>query len=153
MCRCLYPVCTRFAPLQLSLQEFLLRCKGTRFWIRYNIEEWAATQSQWYFFKLFMNGRQVTTWGAHSRKDSCGQIMKGLFDPSDLWNYEHDGVMYKNMGLEQRSFFFTFEKQNNQRSAATDGGLIEIKVYRARGRSRRMPAPAEFRSQDDYGIT
>jgi hypothetical protein len=79
--------------------------------------------------------------------------MKGLFDPSDLWNYEHDGVMYKNMGLEQRSFFFTFEKQDNQRSAATDGGLIEIKVYRARGRSRRMPAPAEFRSQDDYGIT
>jgi hypothetical protein len=79
--------------------------------------------------------------------------MKGLFDPSDLWNYEQDEVMYKNMGLEQRSFFFTFEKEDNQRSAATDGGLIEIKVYRARGRSRRMPAPAEFRSQDDYGIT
>ncbi|PMD34139.1 hypothetical protein L207DRAFT_468350 [Hyaloscypha variabilis F] len=128
------------------------RLLGKRFWVRYSIDEWAATQSQWYFFKLFMNGRQVTSWGTNARANPSGHIMKGLFDPSDLWNYEHSGIMYKNMGLEQRSFFFAFEEQD-QRSAARDGGLIEVKVYRARGRSRKMPSPPDFRRQDDYGIT
>jgi hypothetical protein len=132
--------------------ESQLKFAGKRFWVRYSIDEWAATQSQWYFFKLFMNGRQVTSWGTNARANPSGHIMKGLFDPSDLWNYEHSGIMYKNMGLEQRSFFFAFEEQD-QRSAARDGGLIEVKVYRARGRSRKMPSPPDFRRQDDYGIT
>jgi hypothetical protein len=76
--------------------------------------------------------------------------MKGLFEPSEYWNYEHNGVMYKNMGLEQRSFFFGFG--DVARSAATDGGLIEVVVFRARGRKRKMPNPADFKSQEDYGI-
>lgn len=100
-----------------------------------------------------MNGRQVTSWGTNARANPTGQIMKGLFDPSEFWYYEHDGVTYKNMGLEERAFFFAFEKHDGQRSAATDGGLIEVKVYRARGRSRMMPEPVEFKSQDGYGIT
>jgi hypothetical protein len=125
---------------------------GTRFWIRYNIEEWATTNCQWYFFKLFMNGRQVTSWGTNARTNPSGQIMKGLFDPSELWNYDHNGTMYKNMGLEERSFVFAFEDKDNKPSAAMDGGLIEVKVYRARGRSRMMPTPLEFKSQDGYGI-
>jgi hypothetical protein len=125
---------------------------GTRFWIRYNIEERATTNCQWYFFKLFMNGRQVTSWGTNARTNPSGQIMKGLFDPSELWNYDHNGTMYKNMGLEGRSFVFAFEDKENKPSAAMDGGLIEVKVYRARGRSRMMPTPLEFKSQDGYGI-
>ena len=137
--------------LALSLGS-QLNIAGKRFWIRYSIDEWASTQSQWYFFKIFMNGRQVTSWGTNARANPSGHIMKGIFDPSGLWNYEHSGVMYKNMGLEQRSFFFSFEEQD-QRSAATDGGLIEVKVYRARGRSRKLPAPPDFKSQDGYGIT
>jgi len=136
----------------LDSLESQLILAGKRFWIRYSIDEWAAAQSQWYFFKLFVNGRQVTSWGTNARINPSGHIMKGIFDPSELWNYEHNGVMFKNMGLEQRSFFFAFEGQD-QRTAATDGGLIEVKVYRARGRSRRLPAPPEFKSQDEYGIT
>ncbi len=61
-----------------------------------------------------------------------------------------DGVVYKNMGVEARPFLFS--KEEEERSAGTDGGLIEVNVYRARGRKRRMPAPADFKSQDGYGI-
>ncbi len=76
--------------------------------------------------------------------------MKGLFEPSDYWNYENNGVMYKNMGLEQRSFFFGLD--NETRSAANDGGLIEVMIFRARGRKRKMPSPLDFKSQEDYGL-
>jgi hypothetical protein len=126
---------------------------GTRFWLRYNIDEFATSFSQWYFFKLFMNGRLITSWGTNSRTNPSGQIMKGLFEPSALWNYEHNGIMYKNMGLEQRAFFFGTEVQGDQRSAATDGGLIELRAYRARGRSRMMPKPVDYKNQEGYGIT
>jgi len=77
--------------------------------------------------------------------------MKGLFEPSPYWNYEHDGVPYKNMGLEQRSFFFAYS-DGTALSAASDGGLIELRVYRARGRKRKVPDPEDFRDQEGYGI-
>jgi len=86
----------------------------------------------------------------NSRTDPEGQVMKGLFDPTDRWNYELDGVMYKNMGTEVRSFFFA--KEQEIKDAANDGGLIEVRVFRARGRKRKIPSPTEFKSQEDYGI-
>jgi hypothetical protein len=76
--------------------------------------------------------------------------MRSLFEPSDRWNYKHDGVLYKNMGTESRLFVFNTEEEG--RSAANDGGLIEVLVFRARGRKRRMPSPAVFKDQEPYGI-
>lgn len=97
-----------------------------------------------------MNGRLITTWGANSATKPSGQVMRGLFDPGERWNYKDNGVVYKNNGTEARPFFFI--KEDTERSAAEEGGLIEVLVYRARGRRRRMPRPEEFRSQDKWGI-
>jgi hypothetical protein len=76
--------------------------------------------------------------------------MKALFDPSERWNYKQDGIVFKNCGTESRPFFFNNEAQD--KSVAEDGGLIECRVYRARGRQRIMPKPEPFRPQDEYGI-
>lgn len=76
--------------------------------------------------------------------------MRGLFDPSERWNYKDNGTVFKNNGTEVRPFFFTKEDANT--TAAEDGGLIEILVFRARGRRRRVPKPEEFRAQDKWGI-
>lgn len=123
---------------------------GARFWLRYSIVEAAAAISPWYYFKLSMNGRLITSWGANSTTKPSGQVMRGLFDPSERWNYKDYGTVYKNNGTEARPFFFA--KEDTERSAAEDGGLIEVLVYRARGRRRRMPNPEEFKSQDRWGI-
>lgn len=123
---------------------------GARFWIRYSIDEAAIAISPWYYFKLFMNGRHVTSWGANSATRPSGQVMRGLFDPSERWNYKENGTVYKKNGTEARPFFFS--KEGEERSAADDGGLIEVLVFRARGRRRRIPRPEPFRSQDKYGI-
>ena len=97
-----------------------------------------------------MNGREITSWGTNSKDRPNGQVMRGLFEPSDRWNYKMDGVVYKNMGTEARPFYFSNDEE--ERSAGTDGGLIEVMVFRARGRKRRMPAPTDFKNQDGYGI-
>jgi hypothetical protein len=123
---------------------------GARFWIRYSIIEAAAAISPWYYFKLFMNGRHIISWGANSTMRRSGQVMRGLFDPSERWNYKDNGTVFKNNGTEARPFFFAKEDAN--RTAAEDGGLIEVLVFRARGRRRRIPKPEEFKSQDKWGI-
>jgi len=97
-----------------------------------------------------MNGRHITSWGTNAKIKPCGQVMRGLFEPSDRWNYKHEGTIFKNMGTEARPFYFWFEEQ--VRSAANDGGLIEVMAFRARGRKRRLPAPTDFKNQDGYGI-
>ena len=97
-----------------------------------------------------MNGRHLTSWGTNAKTRPSGQVMKGLFDPSEKWNYKHEGTVWKNMGIETRDF--NFGPRAEQRSAADDGGLIEVMVYRARGRHRRMPSPPPFRDQSVYGL-
>lgn len=76
--------------------------------------------------------------------------MKALFDPSERWNYKDGGIVYKNNGIESRPFFFATEEQG--RSAANDGGLIEVLVFRAKGRRRVVSQPVQFRNQERYGI-
>jgi hypothetical protein len=97
-----------------------------------------------------MNGRHITSWGTNARTKPTGQVMRGLFEPGDRWNYKLDGVTYKNMGTEMRPFFFNTEEE--ARSAANDGGLIEVLVFRARGRKRRMPKPTDFKDQEPFGL-
>jgi hypothetical protein len=75
--------------------------------------------------------------------------MQALYDPTPRWNYKHDETVYKNCGTEIRPFYFSNVKG---RSAADDGGLIEVRVFRARGRTRKLAKPAEFKPQDQYGL-
>lgn len=98
-----------------------------------------------------MNGRHITSWGTNALKKPDGQVMRALFDPSDRWNYKQDGVIFKNNGTESRPFFFRNET-NGGLSAAEDGGLIEVHVFRAKGRQRKLADPGEFKAQDQYGI-
>lgn len=95
-----------------------------------------------------MNGRHITSWGITPRvKD--GEVEKALYEPSDRWDHEEDGTIIKPEGIEARYFHFIDE----QKSVAEDGGLIEILVFRARGRKRRAAKLDQYRHQDKYGIT
>ncbi|CAL3972005.1 unnamed protein product [Diplocarpon coronariae] len=135
---------------QSVVSVYIPSMPATRFWIRYNIVEAAALHSEWFYFKLFMNGRHITSWGTNANTRPSGQVMRGLFEPSDRWNYKHEGIVFKNMGTEARIFIFGHEDE--ERSAASDGGLIEIMVFRARGRKRRLPKPTDFKNQEGYGL-
>ena len=53
-------------------------------------------------------------------------------------------------GIEGRQFMFLCE--DRPKSAAEDGGVIEVQVHRASARSLRSPALQEFRRARQYGI-
>lgn len=77
--------------------------------------------------------------------------MRGLFDPSDEYNYEDEkGIRLKNCGLERRNLYFAEEE--NPISPLDEGGVIEVRFFRARGRQQRMQDPPKFENQDGYGL-
>ncbi|KAL2074139.1 hypothetical protein VTL71DRAFT_7917 [Oculimacula yallundae] len=135
---------------QSVVSVYIPSIPATRFWIKYNIVEAAATHSEWFYFKLFMNGRLITSWGTNAKTKPSGQVMRGLFEPSRRWEFKHDGQVFQNMGTEARPFIFAHEADDL--SAANDGGLIEVMVFRARGRKRRLQKPTDFKNQEGYGI-
>lgn len=98
-----------------------------------------------------MNGRHITSWGINPRIKSNGRVEKALYEPSNRWDQEENGVMFKQEGIEARYFYFVSNQQ--ELSIADDGGLIEVQVFRAKGRKRRAANLDRYRQQDKYGIT
>lgn len=97
-----------------------------------------------------MNGRHVTSWGTNTKNRPSGQVMRALFEPGIEWDYMEGKTTYKNPGTEYRPFFFS--RENEACAAADDGGLIEIRVFRARGRKRRNPQLVQYKDQSVYGV-
>jgi hypothetical protein len=108
---------------------------------------------------MYMNGRLITSWGIHSDDEKGGQpkrtiggtVVRALYEPGERWHDKASGTDWKAIGMEARYFYFM--PGLDKKSAAEDGGLIEIQVFRSKGRRRRAPKMGEFRNQERYGIT
>ncbi|KUI56778.1 hypothetical protein VP1G_04095 [Cytospora mali] len=122
---------------------------GAQFWINYVVER-EPTPPGHLFFKLYMNGRHITSWGINPRIKTKGQVEKALYEPSERWDHEENGTVIKQTGIEARYFHFVGGQQ--EKSVAEDGGLIEVQVFRAKGRKRRAAKLDQYRHQDKYGI-
>lgn len=123
---------------------------GSQFWISYVVEREPYPSSH-LFFKLHMNGRHITSWGIDPKIKSQGRVEKALYEPCDRWIQEENGVVFKQEGIEARYFYFVSNQQ--QLPVADDGGLIEVHVFRAKGRKRRAARLDQYRQMDKYGIT
>ncbi|KAK4082134.1 uncharacterized protein Triagg1_1946 [Trichoderma aggressivum f. europaeum] len=121
---------------------------GSQFWVQYSIHR-HPEPSCYLFFKLFMNGRNITSCGIKPGAAS-GTITRALFEPSDRWHLKQDGMLLKRSGIESRSFCFS--PGPDAIAAADDGGLIEVQVFRAKSRRRSTPQLAVHRDQERYGI-
>lgn len=97
-----------------------------------------------------MNGRHITSWGVNPKNKSSGCVDRALYEPSERWDQEQDGIVFKERGIEARNFFFI---DRQQLSIAEDGGLIEVQAFRARGRKRKAAKLDRYRLQDRYGVT
>lgn len=82
--------------------------------------------------------------------EPTGSVTRALFEPDDRWHFKENGVLLKREGIEARNFHFL--PTSKKVSVADDGGLIEIKVFRAKGRKRKAPFLGQYRSQKLYGI-
>lgn len=122
---------------------------GAQFCIGYDIDP-GSFPTGYLFFKLYMNGRHITSWGINPRVKSSGRVEKALYEPSDRWQQEENNTIFKQQGIEARYFYFVSDQ--HEASIADDGGLIEVDVFRAKGRKRRAARLDEHRQQSKYGI-
>jgi hypothetical protein len=107
---------------------------------------------------MYMNGALITSWGILVDMDKTGQpqhslggtVVKALYEPGERWQNTSMNNQGRAIGIETR--YFHFMPGLDQRSAAEDGGLIEVQVFRSKGRRRRAPRMVEFRNQERYGI-
>ncbi|KAL7943013.1 hypothetical protein V8C42DRAFT_359928 [Trichoderma barbatum] len=121
---------------------------GAQFWVQYSIQRHPEPPC-YLFFKLFMNGRIITSCGIKPGTAS-GTITRALFEPSDRWHSQEDGMLLKRSGIESRSFCFS--PGPDAIAAADDGGLIEVQVFRAKSRRRTTPQLTQHRDQEQYGV-
>jgi len=123
---------------------------GIRFFLKYTIEP-PHPDGQLFYFKFFMNGHHISSWGVNPRTNPRGQVLRGLFEPNGIWSVsENSQTFIRQSGIECRPFLFTSDIGST--SAAGDGGLIEVRIFRAKGRKRRAPSLESYRPQEEYGI-
>ncbi|KAF5635214.1 hypothetical protein F25303_8585 [Fusarium sp. NRRL 25303] len=121
---------------------------GSRFGFHYALNE-TSQLPRYLYFKIFMNGRNITNCGVRVLNGASGSITRSLCEPSEHWKYKEDGVLRIRDGIEARCFSFL---PHAHQSVAEDGGLIEVQVFRAKGRIRRLPILEGHRGQESYGI-
>lgn len=128
---------------------FLTPVVGAQFEIHYSLSK-IPEPPCYLYFKIFMNGRNVTNCGVNPAAQASGSITRSLCEPSDRWHYKENGVVLKREGIEARCFYFL--PTSSRTSVADDGGIIEVQIFRAKGRKRRSPILGKHRNQDTYGI-
>jgi hypothetical protein len=98
---------------------------GSQFWIRYSVAR-PVPRDSFFFFKLFINGKPVTSWGVGEEEQWKGKAVFTLENLSASMIYGR---------WRRRNFFFGKEDAD---------GLIELRVFRANGR-KSIPPPETLR--------
>ncbi|KAL8400520.1 hypothetical protein RB594_000782 [Gaeumannomyces avenae] len=134
------------------------RPTDARFSVDYKITLWpptppgASSDVRYLFFKVFINGRREVAWGIDLEKNRRGSTGQALYSPGKLYEYtDEQGRAMIQPGIEARRFVF-LPQDNKATSVASEGGLIEVQVFRSYGRTRRAPNPLPYRSHENYGV-
>ncbi|KAI1414243.1 hypothetical protein F5Y13DRAFT_159071 [Hypoxylon sp. FL1857] len=98
---------------------------------------------------MFINGHHTVSWGIDANSCSAGSVSRSLYEPSERFRDENGNPV---VGIETR--YFRFKHGLDKTSVAEDGGLIEIQVFRCRGRKRIAVVldPYPHRHEERYGI-
>lgn len=113
---------------------------GSRFWLSYSIAPPHPPKAL-YYFKLFLNGKCVVSWGCGEKDGYKGKTMYGLFDSGLEWMGE--------TGVDVRAFCFGDGHASWQPFLHDDlSQFMEVKVYRAKGRMRIQP---QFPDVKEFG--
>ena len=112
----------------------------SQFWLSYSISP-PNPPKLLYYFKLYINGRHIVSWGCGADDDFRGKTMFGLFDSTRI-----DGNVRRSF-YERRVLCFTSEAETVQNGVSDSlSGLMEIKVFRSKGRKRIIPETQSYQS-------
>lgn len=103
---------------------------SSQFWLSYSISP-PHPPKLLYYFKLYLNGNPVVSWGCGEDDDYRGKTMFGLFKPS------RSSGLARGATLQRRVFCFG---PDNVGLVDPDvdslSDVMEIKVFRSKGRKR-----------------
>jgi hypothetical protein len=103
---------------------------------------------------MILNGRNITNWGINPVAATSGTVAKALFEPDHRWQCKDEkGKIVKPDGIEVRFFQFLRSADASSESAAEQGGVIEVQVFRAKGKKRRTRRLCDHSSQEKFGIS
>ncbi|KAI1750067.1 hypothetical protein F4782DRAFT_532786 [Xylaria castorea] len=141
---------TRLKKVNPRISVYIPSLPGEQFWLRYLINQ-SPPPSRCVFFKMTMNGRHISSWGINTNTHSTGLVVRALYQPEDKWGDAcgHNEAGYP--GIETR--YFHFMPGLDKKSVAEDGGIIEVQVFRCKGRKRIALELNSYRNQERYGIT
>ena len=113
---------------------------ASQFWLCYNISP-PNPPKLLYYFKLYLNGRHIVSWGCGAENDFKGKTMFGVFDSTQV----HENVPHSY--FERRVLCFSPEAGTVQSKVPDSlNDVMEIKVFRSKGRKRIHPELREYQS-------
>lgn len=106
---------------------------SSQFWLSYSISP-PHPPKLLYYFKLYLNGNSVVSWGCGEDDDYRGKTMFGLFKP------DRCSGLAKGATLQRRSLCFGPDIADlDNRALCNLSDVMEIKVFRSKGRKRIKP--------------
>ncbi|KAL8686077.1 MAG: hypothetical protein Q9218_007365 [Villophora microphyllina] len=109
----------------------------SQFWLSYSVSAPHPPKAL-YFFKFFINGVCVVSWGCGEDNGFKGKTMYALFDSGELWMGEPT--------VDAMGFGFTSDATTQTSTSSMPGHAMEVRVYRARGRRRIKPELEDVRT-------
>lgn len=106
---------------------------SSQFWLSYSISP-PHPPKLLYYFKLYLNGNPVVSWGCGEDDDYRGKTMFGLFKPG------RSSGLAKGATLQRRVLCFGSDIASVDNHALHNlSDVMEIKVFRSKGRKRMRP--------------
>lgn len=109
---------------------------GSQFWISYSIAPPYPPKAL-YYFKLYLKGKCVVSWGCDEGHGYRGRTMFALYESGENCMGESS--------LERRIFCFNTPEKKESLVPDDRSSLMEIKIYRAKARQRIRPPVEDFR--------
>lgn len=109
---------------------------SSQFWLNYSISAPHPPKAL-YYFKLYLNGACVMSWGCGEEDGYKGKTMFGLYDSG--------AVFFGQRVIEKRILSFSNENGLVPDNTVNDPrDVMEVKVFRSKGRKRIKPAVEDF---------
>ena len=113
---------------------------SSQFWLSYSISPPHPPKSL-YYFKLFLNGHSVASWGCGEDDDYRGKTVFGLFKPS------RTSGLIKYDTLERRVLCFRPDIAGLDHPPLDNlSDVMEIRVFRSKARKRIRPEAQKLQS-------
>lgn len=132
-------------PNQSLVSVYVPTYPSSQFWLSYSISPPHPPHALFYF-KLFLNDSHVVSWGCGEEEEFKGRAMFGLYCAGES--------RLGKSGIEKRVFCFAGEDYGNGQLRGNRDRLMdvmEVKVYRAKGRKRIWPELVELKEPTKKG--